>query len=49
MSLIDMVDDLQAAARREGLIELLGQDEIQRVLSEVFASDEPLSGSAENE
>ena len=37
MSLVDTVDTLQATAKREGLIEIFGQDEIQRVLGEVFA------------
>ena len=37
MSLVDTVDALQDAATREGLIEIFGQDEIQRVFAEVFA------------
>ena len=36
MALVDVVDALQDAARREGLVEIFGQDEIQRVLGEVF-------------
>ena len=36
MSLVDTVDTLQATAKREGLVEIFGQDEIQRVLGEVF-------------
>jgi hypothetical protein len=37
MPVVDTVDALQDAARREGLIEIFDQDEVQRVLSEVFA------------
>jgi hypothetical protein len=48
MSLIDTVDTLEATAKREGLIEILGQDEVQRVLSEVFAG-KTTNGSSDEE
>jgi hypothetical protein len=30
------VDELQAAAERDGLVTLLGQDEVQRLMAEAF-------------
>jgi hypothetical protein len=48
MSLVDTVDTLQASAKREGLIEIFGQDEIRRVLSEVFAG-KATNGSSDEE
>jgi hypothetical protein len=38
MQLLDAVDALQAVAEQEGLIREFGQDEIQRILSEVFGA-----------
>jgi hypothetical protein len=35
-TLIEAVDVLQADAERTGLLERLGQDEVQRILSEAF-------------
>ncbi len=36
MQLVDAVDALQTVAEQEGLIREFGQDEIQRIMSEVF-------------
>jgi hypothetical protein len=36
MQLVDAVDALQTVAEQEGLIREFGQDEVQRVLGEVF-------------
>jgi len=38
LSLREAVDVLQADAERDGLIEQIGQDQIQKILSECFAS-----------
>jgi hypothetical protein len=37
MPLIEAVDGLQLAAERTGLIDKLGQDEVQRIMGESFA------------
>jgi hypothetical protein len=41
MQLIDAVDALQTVAKQEGLIREFGQDEVQRILSEVFGTEPP--------
>jgi hypothetical protein len=33
----EAVDVLQAAAERDGLVDQLGQDEVQRIIAEAFA------------
>src|SRR5262245_7551058 len=38
LSLHDAVDELQAAAIRSGLVAQLGQDEVQRLMTEAFAA-----------
>jgi hypothetical protein len=42
MSLVDTVDDLRATAKREGLVDIFGLEEIERVLGEVFHTELPL-------
>jgi hypothetical protein len=32
----EAVDELQFAALRDGLVDMLGQDEVQRIISEAF-------------
>ena len=36
LALHDAVDELQAAAVRDRLVELIGQDEIQKILADAF-------------
>lgn len=36
LSLHDAVDVLQAAAERDGLVEQIGQEKIQRIIAEAF-------------
>ena len=48
MQLIDAVDALQTVAKQEGLIREFGQDEVQRVLGEVFAG-KATNGSSDEE
>jgi hypothetical protein len=37
LTLHDAVDDLQAAAVRDGLVDHIGQDEVQRIIADAFA------------
>ena len=41
LALHDAVDELQAAAVRDGLVNLIGQDEIQNILASAFAVRRP--------
>jgi hypothetical protein len=37
LELADAVDELQAVAERDGLVAAIGQDEVQRIIADVFA------------